>query len=294
MLFIRLLAVFLILITNTWLLFPVRSDALNRYKRSLARRADTELSRLAGEPCTVSGVSLSRRQPSFSGQHRPPAASPRTATSRRAAYSVASAPEGCAGGCRFDAPEEKGNWGDGESGAVKKGGEKFIKRLYEKDSGTRARPSNQKERGERREPAELAGRARSRFARSLAGRLRSAGDGGNSSSRKVSLHGGVLQRGDEDTQSSNDTQQEEAAEDYSGEVEEADADSWGNPVPTVPPSWMTALYFNRRQEHLQVKLRRGADLPKAQFSLELWVKPEGGQSNPAVIAGGCKLLFTTL
>ncbi|XP_078791697.1 pappalysin-2 isoform X3 [Oryzias latipes] len=297
MLFIRLLAVFLILITNTWLLFPVRSNALYRYKRSLARRADSELSRIAGEPCTVSGVSLSRRQPSLSAQHRPSAASPRTATSRRAPYTVASDPAGCAGGCRFDAPEEKGNRGNAGNGVVKEGGEYLFP---EKGSRNHARPSNhifEKYAG-RREPEAAGhgapgGHARSRFARSLAGRLRSD-EQGNSSSRKVFLErsadaGGVLrgaQRGDEDKQSSNDTQQEEeAAEDYSGEVEQAEGDSWENPVPRVPPSWMTALYFNRRQEHLQVKLRPGADLPKAQFSLELWVKPEGGQSNPAVIAG---------
>ncbi|KAM6918678.1 pappalysin-2 [Xenentodon cancila] len=48
---------------------------------------------------------------------------------------------------------------------------------------------------------------------------------------------------------------------------------------------MSALYFGRRREHLKVKLPEGVDLPRAKFSLELWVKPEGGQSNPAVIAG---------
>uniref|UniRef100_A0A3P8SDJ0 Pappalysin 2 n=1 Tax=Amphiprion percula TaxID=161767 RepID=A0A3P8SDJ0_AMPPE len=61
--------------------------------------------------------------------------------------------------------------------------------------------------------------------------------------------------------------------------------SWGSPVPRVPPSWMTALYFNGRREQLKVKLAAGVELPRATFSLELWVKPEGGQSNPAVIAG---------
>ncbi|KAF7222859.1 pappalysin 2 [Nothobranchius furzeri] len=48
---------------------------------------------------------------------------------------------------------------------------------------------------------------------------------------------------------------------------------------------MTALYFRGHWEQLKVKLAEGVELPRARFSLELWVKPEGGQSNPAVIAG---------
>uniref|UniRef100_A0A3Q0QS71 Pappalysin 2 n=1 Tax=Amphilophus citrinellus TaxID=61819 RepID=A0A3Q0QS71_AMPCI len=156
----RLLAVFFVFITNTWLL---RSDALSLYKRALARQADRELSRLAGEPCTVSGVWRSRRQLSSlsPSQHRPPVARPRSHTSRRELYTV--------------------------------------------------------------EEAE----------------------------RLASLPAGT----------------------------------WGSPVPRVPPSWMTALYFNGRREQLKVKLPAGVELPRAAFSLELWVKAEGGQTNPAVIAG---------
>uniref|UniRef100_A0A3Q3MW81 Pappalysin 2 n=1 Tax=Labrus bergylta TaxID=56723 RepID=A0A3Q3MW81_9LABR len=87
----------------------------------------------------------------------------------------------------------------------------------------------------------------------------------------------------------------DGTEDYSGEVEEDDdppaslpvgsSSPWGSPVPRVPPSWMTALYFSGRREQLKVKPAAGVELPRAKFSLELWVKPEGGQSNPAVIAG---------
>uniref|UniRef100_A0A3B4FZG4 Pappalysin 2 n=1 Tax=Pundamilia nyererei TaxID=303518 RepID=A0A3B4FZG4_9CICH len=178
MLLIRLLAVFLVFIANTWLL---RSDALSLYKRSLARQADRELSRLAGEPCAVSGVWRSRRQPSSHSptQQRPPAARTRTHTSRRELYTVKSA------------------------------------------RSSTATP-------------------------------------------------------------------ESVTEDYSDEVQEGDwlpAGTWGSPVPKVPPSWMTALYFNGRREQLKVKLPAGVELPRATFSLELWVKAEGGQSNPAVIAG---------
>lgn len=126
MLLIRLLAIFLVLIINTWLLHPVRSDAVGRYKRAMARRADTELSRLAGEPCTVSGVWRFRRQPrSLSpSQHRPPVAHSRA--SRRQLNTAKSASAVCSGRCTFDtevhrvapAGEDGGGWGEAEDVAV--------------------------------------------------------------------------------------------------------------------------------------------------------------------------------
>ncbi|KAM6948741.1 LOW QUALITY PROTEIN: pappalysin-2 [Aplochiton taeniatus] len=63
------------------------------------------------------------------------------------------------------------------------------------------------------------------------------------------------------------------------------ASSWGAELPEVPPGWMSALYFHGRQEQLKVKPGAEVELPRASFSVELWVRPEGGQSNPAVIAG---------
>lgn len=83
-------------------------------------------------------------------------------------------------------------------------------------------------------------------------------------------------------------------EDSSGEVEEVDPpvsqpvgspSPWQSPMLSVPSSWMTALYFSGRQEQLKLNPAAGLELPRGKFSLELWVKPEGGQSNPAVVAG---------
>uniref|UniRef100_A0A672GNP6 Pappalysin 2 n=1 Tax=Salarias fasciatus TaxID=181472 RepID=A0A672GNP6_SALFA len=321
MLFIRLLAIFLVFITNTWLLSPVRSDALSRYKRALARRADRELSRLAGEPCTVPGVWRSRRQPrSLSlSQHRPPAARPRTHTSRREPYSVGSAPAVCAGGCRFDtgaqrvapAGEERGGWGDPEDVAVgaRDGGDTATRSLIEGDSRNDKRDAAPQPGkplvGDAGRSAPSSGRTlsphdpRSRSVRSLHASFRYEEEG-NSSWEKVSAdnltdHQGVrvlhsLQQGDGDHRPSAKTP-EVGTDDYSGEVDDADLPAslpmggWGGPVPRVPPSWMSALYFSGRREQLKVKLSAGLELPRAAFSLELWVKPEGGQSNPAVIAG---------
>lgn len=278
MLFIRLLAVFLVLVSNTRMLSPVRSDALRRYKRALARRADRDVSVRAGEPCSVSPHTRARPP----AQHRPPAA--HSSTSRRAR----APPEACAGGCRFDS-------GLGGKFAT------FLERSYQKSfqkqedeprGVDRPRGSSAPRDTERRlVSTRRAPSPRARFPRGLEATRRS-GEGGTTRWDKVSsaspAHKGqqllhALQRAHGDKRSS-------AEEDSSGEVEEADAsssaNSWGGPVPRAPPSWMSALYFSGHRQHLKVKLAEGVELPRATFTVELWVKPEGGQSNPAVIAGG--------
>ncbi|AWP04621.1 putative pappalysin-2 isoform 2 [Scophthalmus maximus] len=320
MLLIRLLAVFLALITNTWLLNPVRSDALDRHKRAMARRADRELSRLAGEPCTVAGAWRSRRQPRplSPSQHRPLAARARTHASLRELYAVKSAPAVCAGGCGGDTGahrvEGKAGWGDAE-GVTVGAGDGYVPwpgRLHarpstsdERDPSSVGADATQRPgipaRKDAGQSASSRGHAQSprgsgsRLARSLDGTLPFEEEG-NSSWEKVFADSSTdsrgpqvgllhrLQRGDGGQRSSSGT-----VEDYSGEVEEADPPAgsppWGSPVPRVPPSWMTALYFSGRREQLKVKPAARLELPRAKFSLELWVKPEGGQSNPAVIAG---------
>ncbi|KAM8728606.1 pappalysin-2 [Acanthopagrus schlegelii] len=331
MLLIRILAVLLVLITDTSLLSPVRSDALSRYKRAMARRADRELSRLAGEPCTVSGVWRSRRQPrSLSlSQHRPPAARPRTHMSQRELYTVRSAPAACAGGCRFDtgvrrvapAGQDKDSWAQTEDATVGAGyqyptlpGQLHEKRStndesypnYDSKDATQhpgmsvLKDAGQTASSEGHEQSTLG--SRPRFTRSLDGTIPYEEEG-NSSLEKVFPDSSTdsrglqvlyrLQQQDGDQQTSTGVPVD-ATVDYSGEVEEADppaslpvgsSSPWGSPVPRVPPSWMTALYFSGRREQLKVKPTAELELPRAKFSLELWVKPEGGQSNPATIAG---------
>lgn len=312
MLLIRLLAVVLVLITSTWLLSPVQSDALSRYKRAIARRADSVHSSLAGEPCTVSDVWRSRRQPlSVSpSQHRPPAAHPRAHRSRRALYTVVSAAAACAGGCAHRVEEGLG------------ARERYVtltQRLHEKrvaneprethyDSGDDSRLPGTSVRKDAAQSASSSAQtqrgSRDRFARSLDGTFPYDKDE-NASLEEVFHHTSTdsaglrvlytLQQGDGDHHSYTGAV-EDGTEDYSGEVGEADPTAsipvgspspWGSPVPRVPPSWMTALYFSGRREQLKLKPAAGVELPRATFSLELWVKPEGGQSNPAVIAGGC-------
>lgn len=309
MLLIRLLAIFLVLITNTWLLSPVRSDALSRYKRDLARRADRELSRLAGEPCTVSGVRSSHhhRQPRAlsPSQHRPPAARPRTHTSLAELYAAAvaqSAPAVCAGGCsRGDtgahrAEEEKkkgaGRGGDAEDVTVR-GAQDGYAGSEEKrftSAERRARSPRRRVRSvDARSSWEKVYRDESTDPRGLQvlHRLQQHGAGNNQRSSSTGTVVAVEDGAGADYSSG------EVVEEASAPVGSASPPPWGSPVlRVVPPSWMSTLYFSGRREQLKLKPNARVELPRDKFSLELWVKPEGGQSNPAVIAGGCSLILS--
>ncbi|XP_072854305.2 pappalysin-2 isoform X1 [Pogona vitticeps] len=48
---------------------------------------------------------------------------------------------------------------------------------------------------------------------------------------------------------------------------------------------VAVLYFSGRREQLLLRPGVVAELPRGEFTVEAWVKPEGGQSNPAIIAG---------
>lgn len=54
-----------------------------------------------------------------------------------------------------------------------------------------------------------------------------------------------------------------------------------------------ALYFTAESDLLLYKRisDAGFTFPRQRFTMELWVKPEGGQSSPAVIAGMCNFLM---
>nr|XP_034979470.1 pappalysin-2 [Zootoca vivipara] len=48
---------------------------------------------------------------------------------------------------------------------------------------------------------------------------------------------------------------------------------------------VAALYFSGRREQLLLRPGVVAELPRLEFTVEAWLKPEGGQSNPAIVAG---------
>ncbi|XP_051556019.1 pappalysin-2-like [Myxocyprinus asiaticus] len=78
------------------------------------------------------------------------------------------------------------------------------------------------------------------------------------------------------------------SEEYSGEqggLQTTAGELWRADVRDVPAKWMTALYFTGQAEQIKVNPAFAIEQPRSRFTLELWVKPEGGQNNPAIIAG---------
>ncbi|XP_020791700.2 pappalysin-2 [Boleophthalmus pectinirostris] len=290
MLLLRLLAISLVIVTNTWLLNPVCSDGFSRYKRAMARRADRELSSQTGEPCAAAVVWRSRRHPrSLSSslspsQQRPPAVN--TRASRTHGF-VRSAPAACTGECGVDSVYQR----EHEARQGNPGSRNSQKRSADKTRHDHGHSAPQQ--GQTMPP--------SRVTRSLQDEeeLNSSWNGAPPRSSTVSaqLHVPSTYSVNGDAQPSTGAVDEE---NFSGEVEDEDlgasarpalhsgrsgGSSWASPVPRPPPSWMTALYFRGGREQLRLKPDADLELPRAKFSLELWVKPEGGQSNPAVIAG---------
>uniref|UniRef100_A0A8C7I9L0 Pappalysin 2 n=1 Tax=Oncorhynchus kisutch TaxID=8019 RepID=A0A8C7I9L0_ONCKI len=224
MLCLRLLAVVLIMI-NTLLLNSAQSDHIQKFKRTLAQRADSEVAHLASEQCR------STRQPrqvtySASVLHLPPVAHPRRYTTRqRGFYHIGPLEKSsCSGGCNYDANSNPGlHISNGED-------------------------------------------SRAAFPESI---VNSRG-----------IFPTFRQHSDYSAES----------EDYPGDREGPPNPGparmlWGAQIPDVHPKWMSALYFNGQKEQLRVNPAAGIQLPRAKFSVELWVKPEGGQTNPAIIAG---------
>uniref|UniRef100_A0A4W4ED87 Sushi domain-containing protein n=1 Tax=Electrophorus electricus TaxID=8005 RepID=A0A4W4ED87_ELEEL len=84
----------------------------------------------------------------------------------------------------------------------------------------------------------------------------------------------------------------QAATGQDSEGDEADSgepegQAWGADRQDAPLQWMTALYFSGQGERLRLNPATFVELPHAAFTAELWVKLEGGQDNPAIIAGLC-------
>nr|XP_035973072.1 pappalysin-2 isoform X1 [Halichoerus grypus] len=52
-----------------------------------------------------------------------------------------------------------------------------------------------------------------------------------------------------------------------------------------PRGGLPVLYFSGRRGRLLLRPEVPADIPREAFTVEAWVRPEGGQNNPAIIAG---------
>ncbi|XP_018608776.1 pappalysin-2 [Scleropages formosus] len=282
---------------NTWLLNSAQSNHVQRYKRALARKADRLQASLANEQCR--SASRARQRP-LGAVHR---SHPKLRDFQR--DGAASEEETCPGGCsshtghgtaaRILQSGAHGPWRiDGRGASEETPGATRVpasdrsfsgvksRRGWESDAIAAETGRQPKEAGEPPVPRERLHRGvpiQKRTPRSPARpsekekREGFPDDAAASRKRYGSFH---------PTGYSNES------DDYSGEHEglsRSARESWGFTEQDLPPQWMTTIYFRGQKEQLRVHPALGLVLPRAAFSVELWVKPEGGQSDPAIIAG---------
>ncbi|XP_028834109.1 pappalysin-2 isoform X2 [Denticeps clupeoides] len=256
MMLLRLLALLLVA------LHAARSDPVRRYRRALAQRADRDRALAAAEQCGSVGP---RQQPARrSARQRPPTARARL---KEVYYRATGSGRLCTGGCG-DKDEVGDNVDSGEAARE----DTFL--IPQKDFGGPAGDPESGHRGTSKLKARWAALAeglllQKRFARS-----------------PLTSHQKTWPPHDEPNATLSDHSAE--SEEYSGEQDGPRApakDRWPADFQKLPPGWMSALYFSGRAEQLRVNPAAGVELPRTKFSIELWVKPEGGQKNPAFLAG---------
>ncbi|XP_052404990.1 pappalysin-2-like isoform X1 [Carassius gibelio] len=274
MIFFRLLVI-LLAVFHTWPLNRAQPDHIQKYKWTLAQRADRAL---AGEQCG----SISRKRPPLSAAQQYPLAGVAGRYTRsidlhlRKSKKVRSC-SGVCGSSGIDAVELT-NWDINERETFDEPQEETF--IWEKegkqlqrstDSGSRkskskGHPSQTDEGGELK--ASLS--SLRRVARSLV-------EFNKEEAPKDTQHTRI-----------HHTDFSTENEDYSGEQEGLQSTAgelWRADIHNVPAKWMTAMYFGGQAAQLKVNPAFGIDLPRSRFTLELWVKPEGGQNNHAIIAG---------
>ncbi|KAJ8406181.1 hypothetical protein AAFF_G00304120 [Aldrovandia affinis] len=314
MMCIRLLVVVLV-IMNTWLLNSAQSDHVQRYKRALARKADRIQASLANEKCR--SASWTRRARSAARQHPLGVSSwRRTRPTEFSQERYVFVEESCPGGCISDVKHstdaqrpQNGAHSPWSISKTKSGGETPWadphKRGAPAADHTRSDKEARNPRGEGDSHKDKTAET-SDYPKKLhkapqyreSWRLPNdspAGHRRTPRSLAKSLGEEKIEGAPEDTGAPHGSYAEfqpadysAESEDYSGEQEglvSPTRESWGTGSRDVPPKWMTTMYFKGQREQLRARPGAGVELPRAQFSVELWVKPEGGQSNPAIIAG---------
>ncbi|XP_016302321.1 pappalysin-2-like [Sinocyclocheilus anshuiensis] len=266
MMFFRLLAIILA-VFHTWPLNRAQPDHIQKYKRTLAQRADRAL---AGEQCgSISGKRLPR---SAAQQY------PLTGVAGRYTRLIdlqSKTVRSCSGECDSSGIDavELTNWDINEREIFDEPQEETF--IWKKEGKRLQRATDSGSRKSISKGHPLQTEQGGELTDSL------------SSLRRVARR--LLEFKKEEVQ--NDTHHTDFStenEEYSGEQEGLQSTAgelWSEDVRNVPAKWMTAMYFGGQAEQLKVNPAFGIDLPHSRFTLELWVKPEGGQNNPAIIAG---------
>ncbi|XP_066537403.1 pappalysin-2 [Hoplias malabaricus] len=276
--FLRLLAVLLILF-HTWLLNPAKSDHIQRYKRSLAQRADRSQAALGQEQCG----SVSQRRPPRSASQHHQIATVAGRYSRLSDLHHRVARSSCLGGC---SPDESHALELREGSLWERKSEKWTMERRS-DLRTDKMPDSSGHSWD-----ELSVDANETLENDLTIRRDSWTEKLDREHRDIFVSARRAPRSPRQAKdhsskvaSKQDVHSPERTEDNSGEREGPNMELWGTVVRDIPLKWMTALYFSGKKEQLKVNPAVAMELPSSRFTLELWVKPDGGQHNPAIIAG---------
>uniref|UniRef100_A0A672PEY5 Pappalysin 2 n=1 Tax=Sinocyclocheilus grahami TaxID=75366 RepID=A0A672PEY5_SINGR len=280
MMFFRLLAIILA-IFHTWPLNRAQPDHLQKYKRTLAQRANRAL---AGEQCG----SISRKRPLHSAAQQYPLAGVAGRYTRlidlhlRKTKTVRS----CSGECsssgtntvaltnldinekvKYEEPQEETFiWkkaGKQPQEATDPGSTKSHKPLQ---SISKGHPLQAEQGGDLTDSSF----SLRRVARSL--------PEFNKEEVPKDMQRTHIHHTDFSTENEELSGEQEGLQSTAGEP-------WRVDVHNMPAKWMTAVYFSGQADQLKVNPAFGIELPHSWFTLELWVKPDGGQNNPAIIAG---------
>ncbi|MBN3318689.1 PAPP2 protein, partial [Atractosteus spatula] len=278
---IRLLVVALVIL-NIWLLNSVQSDHVQRYKRALALKADWIQASLVSEQCRSVG---SARHTRSAAQLHPLGAYPRKHTRPAGFYHAIAAPvvKTCSGECPLESKHgtdaqklQNGAhipWSSSESRA-KTEALKLNPNFRKKESY----PNLQRQQNVAVNSPHFNDSTHNLETYEISGTH--AKEKLEDLPEEVLAHGTYVKFRPIDYSTERD--------DYSGEhdlLSNPSGELWGPETRELSPEQMTAMYFTGKKEQLKIHPDVGLELPRSAFSVELWVKPEGGQSNPAVIAG---------
>lgn len=302
MMLVRLLVI-IVVVVNSWLLKFAQSDHIQKYKQILAQRADREQTVVASEQCgSVSRKRLARAP----AQYYPPTALPgRRARLKDIQYEGTPSGQHCLGACSpvssVGAGELHNIWDARGKGA------REVQDRLDTISNTQSfqtissqSPNIKSLSPMKSHMAHLSGKHQPHSPEmfALRGRQRLLTDSRSPQPQRhrrsspVQPHVGHLDFFDQDVHSDHLSDYSAESEDYSGEQEGQPSSlvsvPWGRSAREIPPQWMSILYFGGRKEKLTINPAAGIELPRKKFSIELWVKPEGGQNNPAIIAGQCQ------
>ncbi|XP_030629408.1 pappalysin-2 [Chanos chanos] len=304
MMFFKLLALTFVII-HTWLLNSAQSDHVQRYKRALAHRAGREQAVIGKELCG----SISRKRPAhLMTQHYPlVAALGRHTRLKDLQQRAGQTAEPCSGGCNSDSNAAPGQregppWSINDK---KNNGDWTIKgsgKNEEPDSfytGSLTKSLSPNELEDLDYNSKLvhghSDRLHSEFVKKQKRFILTPQSTHSRVSRSLSSPYEEGERDLEVAEFTQDLYASDEASDYSAENEDYSGEQlrlrkpastlWGAHVKDVPPKWMTTLYFSGQREQLKINPSAGVELPRSKFTVELWVKAEGGQTNPALIAG---------